>query len=84
MKIEGSSAPHQPSWSANVRFMKTLLRQISWTCAVSSLCPAVPAFVADRADLISNRTFPLDQMWPGYADYLRSRVLEVRPPKRGF
>jgi hypothetical protein len=32
---------------------------------------AVPAFVADRADLISNRTLPLDQIWSGYADNLQ-------------
>jgi AraC-like DNA-binding protein len=37
---------------------------------------AVPAFVADRADLISNRNLPLDQIWSGYTDYLRSRMLQ--------
>ena len=41
---------------------------------------AVPAFVADRADLVSNRNLPLDQIWPGYTDHLRSRMLEGSSP----
>jgi AraC-like DNA-binding protein len=42
---------------------------------------AVPAFVADRADLISNRSLPLDQIWPGFTDTLRSRMLEGCSPE---
>jgi len=42
---------------------------------------AVPAFVADRADLISNRNFPLDQIWSGYTDHLCSRMLEGSSPE---
>jgi AraC-like DNA-binding protein len=42
---------------------------------------AVPAFVGDRADLISNRTLPLDQIWSGYTDHLRSRMLEGSSPE---
>ncbi len=42
---------------------------------------AVPALVADRADLISNRNFPMDQIWPGYTDRLRSRMLEGASPE---
>jgi hypothetical protein len=41
----------------------------------------VPAFVADRADLISNRNLPLDQVWPGYTDHLRSRMFEGSSPE---
>ena len=36
----------------------------------------VPALLSDRADLISNCNFPLHQMWPDGADYLRGRLLE--------
>ena len=39
------------------------------------------AFVADRADLISNRSLPLDQIWPGFTDTLRSRMLEGSSPE---
>jgi hypothetical protein len=42
---------------------------------------AMPAFLADRADLISNRNLPLDQIWPGYVDNLRSRMLEGSSPE---
>jgi AraC-like DNA-binding protein len=42
---------------------------------------AVPAFVVDRADLISNRNFPLDQIWSGYTDHLRGRMLEGSSPE---
>jgi AraC-like DNA-binding protein len=42
---------------------------------------AVPAFVADRTDLISNRNLPLDQIWSGYTDHLRSRMLEGFSPE---
>ena len=42
---------------------------------------AIPAFVADRADLISNRNLPLDQIWSGYTDNLRSRMLESSSPE---
>jgi AraC-like DNA-binding protein len=38
---------------------------------------AVPAIVGDRADLISDQNMPLDQIWPGCTDNLRSRMLEV-------
>jgi AraC-like DNA-binding protein len=41
----------------------------------------VPVFVADRADLISNRILPLDQIWSGYTDHLRSRMLEGSSPE---
>ena len=41
---------------------------------------ALPAFVADRADLISNRSLPLDQIWSGYTDHLRSRMLGDSSP----
>ncbi|HEY3458112.1 MAG TPA: AraC family transcriptional regulator [Bryobacteraceae bacterium] len=42
---------------------------------------ALPALVADRADLLSNRNVPLDQVWRGYADTLRSRMLEGLSPQ---
>jgi AraC-like DNA-binding protein len=42
---------------------------------------ALPALVADRADLLSNRSVPLDQIWPGFADSLRSRMLEGSSPE---
>lgn len=42
---------------------------------------ALPAFVADRADLLSNRNVPLDQVWRGYSDTLRSRMLEGSSPE---
>jgi AraC-like DNA-binding protein len=42
---------------------------------------AVPAFVGDRADLISNQNFALDQIWPGYTEILRSRMLERSSPE---
>jgi AraC-like DNA-binding protein len=42
---------------------------------------ALPALVADRADLLSNRSVPLDQVWRGYADVLRSRMLESSSPE---
>jgi hypothetical protein len=41
---------------------------------------AVPAFVGDRADLISNRNLPPDEIWSGYTDKLRSRMLEGSSP----
>lgn len=40
-----------------------------------------PALVNDRADLISNRTLPLDQLWPGSSDYLRSCMLQKSSPE---
>lgn len=42
---------------------------------------AVPVFLGDRADLISNRNLSLDQIWPGYTNYLRSRMLEDTSPE---
>jgi AraC-like DNA-binding protein len=42
---------------------------------------AVPALVADRADLISNQNLPLDQIWPECTDYLRGRMLEASSPE---
>jgi AraC-like DNA-binding protein len=42
---------------------------------------ALPAFVADRADLLSNRNVPLDQIWSGYTDNLRSRMREGACPE---
>ncbi len=42
---------------------------------------ALPALVADRADLLSNRNIPLDQVWRGFTDRLRSRMLEGRSPE---
>jgi AraC-like DNA-binding protein len=42
---------------------------------------AVPAFVGDRADLISNRNLPLDEIWSGYTDKLRSRMLQGSSPE---
>ena len=38
-------------------------------------------FVSDRADLISNRSLPLDQIWPDLTDTLRSRMLEGSSPE---
>lgn len=40
-----------------------------------------PAFVMDRADLISKQNLPLDQIWSGYTGYLRSRMLESSSPE---
>lgn len=37
---------------------------------------ALPAFVSQRADLLSNRSVPLDQIWSGHVDDLRSRMRE--------
>lgn len=42
---------------------------------------ALPAFVPDRADLLSNQRVPLDQIWPGTADTLRARILEASSPQ---
>ncbi len=42
---------------------------------------ALPGLVADRADLLSNQNIPLDQVWCGSGDILRSRMLEGRSPK---
>lgn len=42
---------------------------------------ATPFFLGDRADLVSNRNLPLDQIWPGYTDHLRSRMLESAHPE---
>ncbi len=42
---------------------------------------ALPALVADRSDLLSNRSVPLDQVWRGYTDTLRSRMLEGSSPE---
>ncbi len=42
---------------------------------------ALPALVRDRADLLSNRTVPLDQIWPRYVGTLRSRMLEGSSPE---
>ena len=44
----------------------------------------LPAFVADRADLLSNRIVPLDQLWSGFADTLRCRMLRVPSRRSGF
>jgi AraC-like DNA-binding protein len=38
-------------------------------------------FVADRADLISNRSVPLDQIWCGATDDLRSHMLQAPSPE---
>lgn len=42
---------------------------------------ALPAFVKDRADLLSNCSVGLDQIWAGYTDALRSRMLEGSSPE---
>jgi AraC-like DNA-binding protein len=42
---------------------------------------AAPMFVSDRADLISNRSVPLDQIWYGSMDDLRCRMLETSSPE---
>jgi AraC-like DNA-binding protein len=39
---------------------------------------AVASWLGDRADLISNRSLSLDEVWPGYTDRLRSRMWEGR------
>ena len=39
------------------------------------------ALVADRADLFSNRSVPLDQVWCGLTDDLRSRMQEGSSPE---
>jgi AraC-like DNA-binding protein len=41
----------------------------------------LPAFVRDRADLLSNCSVPLDQIWSGHTEILRSRMLEVSSPQ---
>jgi AraC-like DNA-binding protein len=43
---------------------------------------ALPGLLADRADLLSNRNIGLEQVWPGQADALRSRVLEGSSPEK--
>jgi AraC-like DNA-binding protein len=42
---------------------------------------SLPALVADRADLFSNRNVPLEEVWHGYADTLRSRMVEGPSPE---
>ena len=42
---------------------------------------ALPALIADRADLLTNRSMPLDQVWCGYGRTLRSRMLEGASPE---
>jgi AraC-like DNA-binding protein len=42
----------------------------------------LPALVADRADLLSNRSVPLEQIWCGFTDDLRSRMQEESSPER--
>lgn len=42
---------------------------------------ALPAFVPDRADLLSNHSVSLDQIWPGTADTLRAQMLERSSPQ---
>lgn len=42
---------------------------------------ALRLLVADRADLLSNQNLPLDQVWRGYMDTLRSRMLEGSSPE---
>lgn len=37
---------------------------------------ALPAFLADRAGLISNQNVPLDWVWSGYTEALRTQMLE--------
>ena len=40
----------------------------------------LPGFTRDRADLFSNRNVPLDQVWGGWEDTLRSRLREMSSP----
>jgi AraC-like DNA-binding protein len=42
---------------------------------------ALPAFVRERADLLSNESIPLDQIWSGHTDILRSRMTEGCSPQ---
>lgn len=42
---------------------------------------AVPALIADRADLLSNRNLALDQVWMGCTDRWRQRMIEVSSPQ---
>ncbi len=41
----------------------------------------MPGVIGDRADLISNRSIPLDQIWSGWTDTIRSRMLERSSPE---
>jgi hypothetical protein len=41
----------------------------------------LPAFLADRADLISNQNVPLDWVWSGYTEALRTQMLEGASPE---
>ena len=41
----------------------------------------LPAFVNERADLFSNQSVPLDQVWPDDIDSLRNRMLEGSCPQ---
>jgi AraC-like DNA-binding protein len=41
----------------------------------------LPALIRDRADLLSNRSVPLHQIWPGDTEVLRSRMLEGSSPQ---
>lgn len=41
----------------------------------------LPAFVGERADLFSNQSVPLDQLWSGHTDTLRSRMVEGSCPQ---
>lgn len=42
---------------------------------------ALPAFVRDRADLLSNQSVPLDRVWCGSTDGLRGRIVEGSSPE---
>jgi AraC-like DNA-binding protein len=42
---------------------------------------ALPVFLMDRADLLSNQVVPLDEVWCGFTDTLRSRMLEASSPE---
>ncbi len=42
---------------------------------------ALPVFLMDRADRLSNQVVPLDEVWCGFTDTLRSRMLEGSSPE---
>jgi AraC-like DNA-binding protein len=42
---------------------------------------AVPGVIGDRADLITNRSVPLDEIWSGWTYTIRSRMLERSSPE---
>lgn len=45
---------------------------------------ALPVFTADRADLFSNRSMALDQLWGGQAHLLRDSLRQVSSPQEKF